>query len=85
MGHHGGMLTAAELKAIRTRYEEAIANAEAERATALRAAIATGCTQKDVVDATGYTRETVRRITKPEAGEAVRSARRRTKVEETNA
>jgi CRP-like cAMP-binding protein len=71
--------TDAELKAIRTRYEAAIAAAETERATAIRAALADGRSQKDVSDFTGYTRETVRRIVNPEAAEAIREARRRAK------
>jgi CRP-like cAMP-binding protein len=71
------MTTDADLKAIRTRYETAVANAETERANAIRAALADGRTQTDVCNHTGYTRETVRRILKPEAAEAVREARRR--------
>lgn len=73
------MTTDADLKAIRTRYETAIAAAEDERATAIRAALADGRTQKDISDLTGYTRETVRRIANPEAAEAIREARRRSK------
>jgi hypothetical protein len=70
------MPTTAELTAIRTRYEEAVAAAEAERTAAVKAALAAGTPQKDLVDATGYTRETLRRIANPEAAEAIREARR---------
>lgn len=77
------MTTDADLKAIRTRYETAIADAETERADAIRAALANGRTQKDVCDLTGYTRETVRRILNPEAAEAIREARRRRHQEKT--
>jgi CRP-like cAMP-binding protein len=76
------MPTTAELTAIRTRYEEAVAAAEAERTAAVKAALAAGTPQKDLVDATGYTRETLRRIANPEAAEAIRNARR-TKKEQT--
>jgi hypothetical protein len=76
------MPTTAELTAIRTRYEEAVAAAEAERTAAVKAALAAGTPQKDLVDATGYTRETLRRIANPEAAEAIRNARR-TKKEPT--
>jgi CRP-like cAMP-binding protein len=77
------MTTNADLKAIRTRYETAIATAETERATAIRDALANGRTQKDICDLTGYTRETVRRILNPEAAEAVREARRRRTKEQS--
>lgn len=76
------MLTTAELAAIRTRYDEAIAKAEAERTHAVQLALTAGSTQKDIAEATGYTRETVRRIANPEAAEAIRNARR-TKKEQT--
>lgn len=70
------MPTTAELAAIRTRYEDAIADAEKQRTADVQAALTEGATQKDIADATGYTRETVRRIANPEAAEAIRNARR---------
>lgn len=79
MRHNEVMLTTAELAAIRTRYDEAIAKAEAERTHAVQLALTAGSTQKDIAEATGYTRETVRRIANPEAAEAIRNARRRSK------
>jgi hypothetical protein len=71
-----------ELAAIRTRYDAAIAAAKAERAAGFLAAIKTGRTMNDIAEATGYTRETVRRIANPEAAEAIRNARR-TKKEQS--
>jgi CRP-like cAMP-binding protein len=73
------MPTTIELAAIRTRYEDAVANAEKERTADVQEALAAGATQKDIAEATGYTRETVRRIANPEAAEAIRNARRTTK------
>lgn len=70
------MPTTIDLAAIRTRYEDAVDDAEKQRTADVRAALADGATQKDIAEATGYTRETVRRIANPEAAEAIRDARR---------
>ena len=45
-----------------------------QRDQAIRQARADGMSQKDIVEATGYTRETIRRILDPAAAEAVRQA-----------
>lgn len=79
MSHNGAMSTTNDLAAIRVRYEYAVADAEKQRTEDVQEALAAGATQKDIADATGYTRETVRRIANPEAAEAIRSARRATK------
>jgi CRP-like cAMP-binding protein len=76
------MPTTTDLAAIRTRYEDAVADAEKQRTADVQAALAVGATQKDIAEATGYTRETVRRIANPEAAEVIRNARR-TKKEQT--
>ena len=76
---HNGVMPTTNLAAIRTRYEDAVADAEKQRTADVQAAIADGATQKDIAEATGYTRETVRRIANPEAAEAIRNARRRSK------
>jgi CRP-like cAMP-binding protein len=76
------MPTTNDLAAIRTRYEMAVEDAEKQRTADVQEALAAGATQKDIADATGYTRETVRRIANPEAAEAIRNARR-TKKEPT--
>lgn len=55
------MVTRDDVKKIREDYDEALANAEATRARALAAA-ADEMPQKDIIEATGYSRETVRRI-----------------------
>jgi CRP-like cAMP-binding protein len=70
------MSTTTDLAAIRVRYEMAVEGAEKQRTEDVKAALEAGATQKDVADATGYTRETVRRIANPEAAEAIREARR---------
>jgi len=77
MRHTEGMPTTIDLAAIRTRYEYAVADAEKQRTADVQAALAAGATQKDIAEATGYTRETVRRIANPEAAEAIRNARRK--------
>ncbi|MFJ8538157.1 hypothetical protein [Streptomyces sp. NPDC093591] len=73
------MSTTINLAAIRTRYEMAVEDAEKQRTADVQEALAAGATQKEIADATGYTRETVRRIANPEAAEAIRSARRAAK------
>ncbi|MDX3247189.1 helix-turn-helix domain-containing protein [Streptomyces sp. ME18-1-4] len=70
------MPTTTELAAIRLRYEYAVEDAEKQRTEDVLAALRDGATQKEIAEATGYTRETVRRIANPEAAEAIRNARR---------
>lgn len=55
-------------------YDEAIDVARENRDEAIRQAKNQGLTQADIVRATGYTRETIRRILNPQAAEAVRQA-----------
>lgn len=62
------------LRAAITQYEQATDAAREERDNAIRQARADGMSQKDIVEATGYTRETIRRILDPAAAEAVRQA-----------
>lgn len=57
------MITKDDLKAARRRYDEAIEEAERARAATVVQAIDEGMPQKDVIEAMGYSRETVRRIT----------------------
>lgn len=64
------MLTPADLKAARHAYDTAIAEAERRRAATFAQAAAEGMPQKDVMAATGYSRETVRRITAAGKAEA---------------
>jgi hypothetical protein len=55
------MVTRDDVKKIRHDYEDAVAEAEQSRAKALAEA-ADHMPQKDIIEATGYSRETVRRI-----------------------
>ena len=55
------MVTRDDVKQIRHEYEDAVAEAERKRATAL-AQEADQMPQKDIIEATGYSRETVRRL-----------------------
>lgn len=71
------MPTTTDLASIRLRYEYAIEDAEKQRTADVQEALAAGATQKEIAEATGYTRETVRRIANPEAAEAIRNARRK--------
>lgn len=82
MRHNEVMLTTIDLAAIRLRYEMAIEDAEKQRTADVKEALTQGATQKEIAEATGYTRETVRRIANPEAAEAIRSARRAAKSPE---
>ena len=75
-------LAAAE--AATTRWKEAkdaLDSAKEQRDQAIRQADESGCAQTEIVKATGLTRETIRRITNPEAAEAVRRAQRTAKPE----
>ncbi|MCT2591135.1 hypothetical protein LHJ74_14660 [Streptomyces sp. N2-109] len=58
------MVTEAELKALDANYQEAVKAAERHRSTTIARAIDQGWAQKDVITATGYSRETVRRLAK---------------------
>ncbi|WP_097921730.1 hypothetical protein [Streptomyces sp. wa1063] len=57
------MVTEAQLKALDAEYKNAIKEAETRRARTIAQAIDEGWAQKDVIAATGYSRETVRRLT----------------------
>jgi len=57
------MVTEAELKALDGQYKQAVQEAERQRATTIARAIDEGWAQKDVIAATGYSRETIRRLT----------------------
>lgn len=59
--------------------KQALAEAKEQRDQAIRKAGEQGCSQTDIVRVTGLTRETIRRITNPEAAEAVRTAQRSAK------
>jgi hypothetical protein len=56
------VITRDDLKAARRAYDEAIAKAERQRAAILAKASAEGMPQKEIIEATEYSRETVRRI-----------------------
>ena len=80
--HHGRMekqtLTAAEEATARwEEAKDALAKAKEERDDAIRAAHEDGWPQTDIVKSTDLTRETIRRITNPDAAAAVRTAQRR--------
>ncbi len=62
------------IRAIRIRYDEAVAAAHAERDEMIRAALADGYKQTDVVRLTGYTREAVRQAADPAARDRARQA-----------
>lgn len=57
------MISKDDLRAARDAYDAAIDKAEHDRAAIVVKAIDEGTPQKDVIDAMGYSRETVRRIT----------------------
>lgn len=56
------MLTTDDIAKARRAYAQAIEKAEQQRADTFARAIAEGMPQKDIIEATGYSRETVRRI-----------------------
>ena len=73
----GGPLEAtAAAVAMYKRLEEEVRAAKEQRDQAIREADENGCAQTDIVKATGLTRETIRRITNPEAAAAVRNSQR---------
>ena len=57
------MVTEAELKKLDEQFKTAIKAAERQRAATIAQAIGEGWAQKDVIAATGYSRETIRRLT----------------------
>jgi F0F1-type ATP synthase membrane subunit b/b' len=57
------MVTEAELKQLDEQYKAAVKEAERQRAATIARAIDEGWAQKDVIAATGYSRETIRRLT----------------------
>lgn len=57
------MVTEDELKAVNKEFEAALAAAHRKRAQTIARAIDEGWAQKDVIAVTGYSRETVRRLT----------------------
>lgn len=76
----------AEAEAATARWKEAKAALDAakkERDGTIRRANESGCAQTDIVRATGLTRETIRRITNPEAADAVRRAQLSARKEKT--
>ncbi len=58
------MLTKEDLKAAVAEFDAAIAHAHRKRAETIARADSEGMPQKDIIEATGYSRETVRRITR---------------------
>lgn len=56
------MIDKDDLRAARQAYDMAIENADQARAAIVAQAIDEGMAQKDVIEAMGYSRETVRRI-----------------------
>lgn len=84
--HDGGVNTTplAAAEAATARWKEArdaLDSAKEQRDQAIREADKSGCAQTDIVKATGLTRETIRRITNPDAAAAVRNAQRSTQKE----
>lgn len=57
------MVTEAELQQLDTLFKKAVQAAERQRAATIARAIDDGWAQKDVIAATGYSRETIRRLT----------------------
>lgn len=75
-------LAAAEAATARWKEAKGALNtAKEQRDEAIRQADESGCAQTEIVRATGLTRETIRRITNPEAAEAVRMAQRTARQE----
>ena len=68
--HAGGMLTPDDIRAAKAEYEESIAAAGRKRAAVIAQAAAEGMPQKEIIEATGYSRETIRRLTREGAADA---------------
>lgn len=66
-------------------YNAALEDAKQRRADKVRQAHEEGMTQTEIVKATGYTRETIRRILNPDAAEAVKEAAARKRAEKSRA
>lgn len=62
MWHHRGMLTKEDVRAAIKAYESDVKDANERRARFIARA-ADDMSQKDIIEATGYSRETVRRLT----------------------
>lgn len=62
MWHHRGMVTKEDVKAAIAQYDKEIAAANRRRAVAI-AGFAEQMPQKDIIEASGYSRETIRRLT----------------------
>lgn len=72
-------LAAAEAATVRWKEaRDTLDAAKEQRDQAIREADKSGYAQTDIVKVTGLTRETIRRITNPEAAAAVRNAQRST-------
>lgn len=63
--------------------QDALAAAKEKRDKAIQRTHDAGSTQTDIVKATDLTRETIRRITNPDAANAVREAQRAARKEKT--
>ncbi len=80
-GNMGNMVTKADLKAARDEHDSALKEADRKRAEIFAQASAEGMPQKEIIDASGYSRETVRRILNPDVVESTKR-RRTTKKQE---
>ena len=67
-------ITEEDLKKAATEYTQTLEQAKQNRDEIIRQAHAEGWKQADIVRSTGLTRETIRRIIRPEIGEAVLKA-----------
>lgn len=74
-------MTNDDLKAIQQRYLDTVQRALEERDEGLRAAIAAGRQQVDIIKATGLSRETVRLALDPNKRDQLRNRRRKTTPE----
>ncbi|REF00379.1 hypothetical protein [Thermomonospora umbrina] len=67
-------ITDDQLRRLKADHEAALERLEEERDAKLRAALADGRQQKDLVTLTGYTRETIRQALNPDIKAAARKA-----------
>jgi len=63
------------LRTLKARYDNALAALEEARDQEMRNAHAQGYAQKDIINLTGYARETVRRALNPEVKQQAKEAR----------